>query len=69
MDANRKAIREVAAQIVSGHLPPSEGARQIAAQAATLDDPSGFEVFGDLARTGSDDEILEEVALLLADTA
>ena len=69
MDAIRKAIRELAAQVVSGHLPPSEGARQIAAQAATLDDPSGFEIFTDLARTGADDEILEQASFLLADTA
>lgn len=69
MDATRKAIRELAAQVVSGHLPPGEGARRIAAQAATLDDASGFEVFADLARTGADDEILEQASFLLADTA
>ena len=69
MDATRKAIRELAAAVVSGHLPPAEGARQIAAQAATLDDSSGFEVFADLARAGTDEAILEEVSLLLADTA
>jgi hypothetical protein len=69
MDATRKAIRELAAQVVSGHLPPGEGARRIAAQAAALEDPAGFEVFEDLARGGSDERILEEVSLLLADTA
>ena len=69
MDANRRAIRELAAQIVSGHLPPGEGAQKVADQAANLDDPSGFEVFAELARTGAENEILEQASFLLADTA
>jgi hypothetical protein len=69
LDPGRKTIKELAAQIMSGHLAPAEGARQIAAQAASLDDPAGFEVFADLADKGSEEAILEEVQFLLADTA
>jgi anthranilate phosphoribosyltransferase len=68
-DPTREAIRAIAAQVVSGQLPPVEGAEQIAAQAARLDDPGELAVFADLARTRAETEILEEVSLLLADTA
>jgi anthranilate phosphoribosyltransferase len=69
MDPTREAIRELAAQVVSGQLAPVEGARQIAAQAARLDEPGELAAFADLARTGAEDRILEEASLLLADTA
>ena len=69
MDPTREAIRELAAQVVSGQLAPVEGAEQIAAQAAQLDDPGELASFAELARTGAENEILEEVSLLLADTA
>lgn len=69
MDETREAIRELAAQIVSGQLPPVDGARRIAAHAARLDDPGELSVFADLARTGDEHAILEEAPLLLADTA
>jgi anthranilate phosphoribosyltransferase len=68
-DPTREAIRAIAAQVVSGQLPTVEGAEQIAAQAARLDDPGELAVFADLARTRAETEILEEVSLLLADTA
>ena len=69
MDPTREAIRELAAQVVSGQLAPVEGAEQIAAQAARLDEPGELAAFGELARTGAEDKILEEASLLLADTA
>jgi hypothetical protein len=69
MDPTREAIRELAAQVVSGQLPPVEGARQIAAQAAQLSNPGELAVFAELARTGAENAILEEASLLLADTA
>jgi hypothetical protein len=69
MDPTREAIRELAAQVVSGQLPPVEGARRIAAQAALLSDPGELAVFAELARTGAETAILEETSLLLADTA
>jgi hypothetical protein len=69
MDPTREAIRELAAQVVSGQLTPVEGAQQIAAQAAQLSDPGELGVFAELARTGAENAILEEVSLLLADTA
>ena len=69
MDPTREAIRELAAQVVSGQLAPVEGAQQIAAQAAQLNDPGELAVFADLARTGAESEILEGASLLLADTA
>lgn len=67
--ATREAIREIAAQIVSGQLAPVEGARQIAAQAAELDDAADLTVFAELARNGDEMAILEQAPLLLADTA
>lgn len=69
MDETREAIRELAAQVISGQLAPVEGAEQIAAQAAHLSNPRELAVFADLARTGAENEILEEASLLLADTA
>jgi len=69
MDPTREAIRDLAAQVVSGQLAPVEGAQQIAAQAAQLNDPGELAVFADLARTGAESEILEGASLLLADTA
>jgi hypothetical protein len=69
MDPRREAIRELAAQVMSGQLSPIEGAEQIAAQAAQLSDPGELSVFADLARTGAEEAILEEASLLLADTA
>jgi hypothetical protein len=69
MDETREAIRELAAQVISGQLAPVEGAQQIAARAAHLSDPGELAVFGELARTGAENEILEEASLLLADTA
>jgi hypothetical protein len=69
MDPTREAIRELAAQVVTGQLAPVEGAQQIAARAAQLPDPGELAVFADLARTGAENEILEEASLLLADTA
>jgi hypothetical protein len=69
MDPNREAIRELAAQVVSGQLAPVEGAQQIAAQAAQLNEPGELAVFAELAQNGAEDQILEEASLLLADTA
>ena len=69
MDPTREAIRELAAQVVSGQLAPVEGAQQIAVQAAQLSEPGELAVFAELARTGAENEILEEASLLLADTA
>ena len=69
MDETREAIRQLAAQIVSGQLPPVEGARRIAAHAAELSDPGELAVFAEFARTGDETAILEEAPLLLADTA
>lgn len=69
MEKARKAIREIAAQIVSGQLAPVEGAEQIAAQAAELTDPGGLAAFAEMARTNAETEILEQASLLLADTA
>ena len=69
MDPTREAIRELAAQVVTGQLTPVEGARQIAARAAQLSDPGELAVFAELARTGAERAILEEASLLLADTA
>jgi hypothetical protein len=69
MDETREAIRELAAQLISGQLAPVEGAEQIAARAAQLSDPGELAVFADLARRGAESEILEEASLLLADTA
>ena len=69
MDETREAIRELAAQVVSGQLAPVEGAEQIAAQAAQLSEPGELAVFAELARTGAEEAILEEASLLLADTA
>lgn len=68
-DDGREAIRELAAQIVSGQLSPVEGARRIAARAAELSEPGELAVFAELARTGDETAILEEAPLLLADTA
>ncbi|HKY75537.1 MAG TPA: hypothetical protein VJS45_05325 [Acidimicrobiia bacterium] len=69
MDPTREAIRQLAAQMISGQLAPVEGARQIAAQAANLSNPGELAVFAELARTGAENQILEEASLLLADTA
>ena len=69
MDPTREAIRELAAKVMSGQLAPVEGAQRIAAQAAQLSDPGELVVFAELARTGAENQILEEASLLLADTA
>ena len=69
MEPARQAIRDLAAQIMTGQLSPLEGARRIAAEAAHLDDPGELSVFGDLARDGAEETILNEVSMLLADTA
>jgi hypothetical protein len=69
VDVARRAIQEVAAQVMTGRIAPVEGARQIAAQADRLDDPGELACFADLARRGDDEAILEQASLLLADTA
>jgi hypothetical protein len=69
VDGAREAIRDLAAQVMTGQLAPAEGARRIAAEADRLDDPGELTAFADLARSGSDDAILEEVSMILADTA
>ncbi len=69
MDPTREAIRELAAQVLSGQLSPVEGAQRIADQAAQLRDPGELAVFAELARNGAENQILEEASLLLADTA
>ena len=69
MDPTREAIRELAAQVISGQLAPVEGAQQIAEQASQLSNPGELSVFAELARTGAENEILAEASLLLADTA
>jgi hypothetical protein len=71
MEANpvRQAIRELAAQVMTGQLPPVQGAQQIAAAAGRLDNPGQLSVFADLARDGAEEAILREISLLLADTA
>jgi anthranilate phosphoribosyltransferase len=69
MDPTREAIRELAAQVLTGQLSPVEGAQQIAAHAARLSDPGELAIFAELARTGAENQILEEASLLVADTA
>ena len=69
MDAARETIRDLAAQVMTGQLAPAEGARRIAVEADRLDDPGELTAFADLARSGSDDAILERASLILADTA
>ena len=69
VDPTRETIRELAAQVMTGRLPTVEGARRIAAEAAQLDDPGELSAFEDLARSGSDEAILEQASLILADTA
>lgn len=69
MEAAREAIRDIAAQIVSGQLSPVQGAQQIADHAARLSDPGELSVFAELARAGNETAILEQAPLLLADTA
>jgi hypothetical protein len=69
VDPAREAIRDLAAQVMTGQLAPAEGARRIAAEADRLDDPGELTGFADLARNGSDDAILERASLILADTA
>lgn len=69
VDAARRAIQEVAAEVMTGRLAPVEGARRIAAEADRLDDPGELACFADLARRGDDDAILEQASLLLGDTA
>lgn len=69
VDPTRQAIRELAVQLMTGQLAPAEGARQIAAEAARLDDPGELTAFADLARDGNDEAILEQASLILADTA
>ena len=55
--------------MMTGQLEPVEGARRIAEEAAHLDEPGELAAFGDLARAGDDEAILEQTQLLLADTA
>ena len=50
-------------------MAPAEGASRIAAEAARLEDPGELACFADLARDGTDEAILEQTSLLLADTA
>ena len=69
MNEIREAIRAIAAQIISNHVPPLDGARLIAGEAAKLDDPAGLAEFAELARVGDENAILEQAGLLLADTA
>jgi hypothetical protein len=69
VDAARQAVQELAAQVMTGQMAPAEGARRIAAEAARLDEPGELACFGELARAGDDEAILEQVSLLLADTA
>lgn len=69
MEPTRHAIRELATQVMTGQLEPVEGARRIAEEAARLDDPGDLTAFGELARAGDDEAILEQTQLLLADTA
>lgn len=69
MDEAREVIREIAAQIVTGQIAPVEGARQIADEAGRLDSPAYFTTFGELARDGAEEAIVEQASLLLADTA
>lgn len=69
VDDTRQTVQELAAQVMTGQLAPVEGARQIAAEAARLDEPGELACFADLARTGDDEAILEQMSLLVADTA
>ncbi len=69
VDAARQAVQELAAQVMTGQMPPAEGARRIAAEADRLDDPGEQACFADLALGGDDHAILEQTSLLLADTA
>jgi hypothetical protein len=54
---------------MTGRLAAAEGARRIAAEAARLEDPGELTAFADLARSGTEEAILEQASLLLADTA
>jgi hypothetical protein len=65
----RAAIQGIAAQIISNQIPALEGAGLIAGEAAKMDDPGELAEFGELARAGNEDAILERAGMLLADTA
>lgn len=69
MNATLKTIREIAAQIITGHLAPLDGAQLIAAEAARLEDPGNLECFAAFATDGNEEAVLEQASLLLADTA
>lgn len=69
MDAVREAIQRIAAEIMAGQIPPVEGARLIDTKAGFLDNPGDLATFADLAQNGDEEAILEQVSLLLADTA
>ena len=76
--ARRESARRWAREIVTGHLTPIEGARRIVAGAGEFDRADQLMVFAGLIGEWEDDEagrpecearIMDEAALLLADTA
>ena len=69
MNEIRKAIKAIAAQILSNQISPVEGARLIADEAAKLDDPGELAKFAEYVRAGDENVILEQAGMLLADTA
>jgi hypothetical protein len=69
VNESRQAIQAIAAQIISNQVPPLDGARLIADEAAKLDDPGELAEFAVLARAGDEAAILERAGMLLADTA
>jgi hypothetical protein len=69
VDEIRETIEAIAVQIISNQVPPLDGARLIATEAAKLNDPGGLAEFADLARAGDEAAILEQAGMLLADTA
>jgi hypothetical protein len=77
-DAGRESARHWAREIVTGHLTPIEGARRIVAGAGEFDPADELMVFAGLVAEWEDDEdgrdgcearIMDEAAMLLADTA
>jgi hypothetical protein len=69
MKANlaRQAMQQLAAQVITG--PASTGGSGSPPRPRRLDDCGELSVFGDLARDGAEEAILQEISLLLADTA
>jgi hypothetical protein len=77
-DADRESARHWAREIVTGHVTPIEGARRIVAGVGEFNPADELMVFAGLVGKWEEDEdaraecearILDEAAMLLADTA